>query len=270
MKNILVPTDFSANAHNAMRYAVQLAKLFDSRLTLFHTYTFSSRSDMFVSMQEIMQKDAEKEMLAFCREIPPEVHWESKVMKGDTVRSIAAFADQINADLIVMGTQGASGLEKVFIGSVTGGVMRHTKIPLLAIPEDYSYSPVKKIVLALASLQIAQPETVVAPLKTLAGKFNATVLVYHHDQTQKDIPEEVVDAVKWLHGIPVSITFDQDDEQVNENISEFVDTSGADMLCMVRRQHNSIGFFERLFKESVTLMQVFHSEVPLLILNCDH
>lgn len=270
MKNILVPTDFSANAANALRYAIELAKIFDSRLTLLHTYTFSSRSDMFVSMEKIMQKDAEKEMLDFCRAIPAEVSWESKVKKGDTVRSIATFADQISADLIVMGTQGASGLEKVFIGSITGGVMRHTNIPLLAIPEDYSYRPIKKIVLALASLHIAEPETVIAPLKMLAEKLSTTVLVYHHDQTQKDIPEEVIDAVEWLQGIPVSITFDQDDDQVNENISEFVDDSEADLLCMVRRQHNRIGFVERLFKESVTLTQVFHSEVPLLILHCDH
>jgi hypothetical protein len=169
-----------------------------------------------------------------------------------------------------MGTQGASGLEKVFIGSVTGGVMRQTNIPLLAIPEGYRYQPVKTIVLALASLQISQPEVLIAPLKTLAAKFKASVRVYHHDQTQNDIPDEVVDVVELLQGIPVSITFDQDDDQINENISEFVSSSGADLLCMVRRKHNRIGFFERLFKESVTLTQVFHCEVPLLILHGDH
>ena len=270
MKNILLPTDFSANAANALLFAVQLAKLFDSRLTLLHTYTLSSRSDMFVSLQGIIQQDAEKEMLAFCREIPAEVQWESKVKQGDTVRSIAAYAEQIETDLIVMGTQGASGLEKVFIGSVTGGVMRQTNIPLLAIPEDYSFRPLQKIVLALASLQINQPEAVITPLKTLAKKFNSTVLVYHHDQTQKDIPDEIVDAVEWLRGISVSITFDQDEDNINENISDFVESTGANMLCMVRRKHNGIGFFERLFKESVTLTQVFHSEVPLLILHADH
>lgn len=269
MKNILVPTDFSPNARNALRYAVQLAKLFDSRLHLLHTFTVSSRSDMFVSMENIMRKDAEREMDTLSREIPSEVRWESRIMKGDTIRSIAASAEQVNADLIVMGTQGASGLEKVFIGSVTGGVMRQTNVPLLAIPEGYSYRTVKKIVLALASLQLSNPEEVIAPLKTLASKFKANVQIYHHDQAQEEIPDEVVSAVDWLHGIPVSVTFDQDDDQINENISEFVSASDADMLCMVRRTHNSIGFFERLFKESVTLAQVFHCEVPLLVLHCD-
>ena len=269
MKNILVPTDFSANARNALRYAVQLAKLFDSRLHLLHTFTVSSRSDMFVSMENIMRKDAEREMDKLSREILAEVRWESRIMKGDTVRSIVGVAEQIDADLIVMGTQGASGLEKVFIGSVTGGVMRHTDLPLLAIPEDYSYRPVKKIVLALASLELSDPEKIIAPLTTLARKFNANVQIYHHDQSQSELPDDVVDAVDWLSGIPVSITFDQDDDQINESISEFVNASDADLLCMVRRKHNSIGFFERLFKESVTLTQVFHCEVPLLVLHSD-
>lgn len=269
MKNILVPTDFSDNARNALQYAVQLAKLFDSRLTLLHTFNVPRRTDILVSLDDIMQKDAEQEMDTLSRQIPAEVRRETRVMKGDTVKTIAAFAGQIDADLIVMGTQGASGLEQVFIGSVTGGVLRQTDIPLLAIPEGYAYRPVEKIVLALAGLHLADPQAVMAPLKTLAAKWQAAIQVYHHDETQRELPEGVIEAVEWLQGIPVSISFDHDDDRINENISEFVEESGAGLLCMVRRKRNTIGFVERLFRDSVTLTQVFHCEVPLLILHSE-
>lgn len=270
MKNILVPTDFSANAHNALNYAIELAKLFGSSLTLLHTYNVSSRSDMFTSMEKIIRNDAEKELQALGREIPAEVRWESKLMKGDTVRTIATFAEGNNPDLIIMGTQGASGLEQVFIGSVTGGVMRKTNTPLLAIPENYTYRPVEKIVLAMAKLQLSTPEQVVRPLQVLARTFGAAIQIYHHDQSQREIPENVIEAVEWFEGVPVSITFDQDDDHINENISEFVSFVQAGMLCMVRQKRKAIGFFERLFKESVTMTQVFQCEVPLLILHSDH
>lgn len=269
MKKILVPTDFSDNARNALRYAIQLAQLFNSQIILLHTFSTSSRADMLVSMEKIMRKDAENEMELLTKEIPDDVRWKSEIQQGETIHNIAVYAERNEIDLIVMGTKGASGLEKVFIGSVTGGVMRQTSTPLLAIPKDYAYQPLEKIVLAIASLQLADPEKVVAPLKALAKKYKATVLIYHHDESNSEVPDEVMGAVEWLEGIPVNITFDQDDDHINESISEFVTDSGADLLCMVRRKRKTIGFFERLFQESSTLTQVFHTEVPLLIMHSD-
>jgi nucleotide-binding universal stress UspA family protein len=269
MKNILVPTDFSNNARNALRYAVQLAQLFGSRLTVLHTFSITRRSDMMKSMDEIMRRDAEEQMGTLRPEIPAAVSWEGKILQGDTILTIAGQAEALQADLIVMGTQGASGWEEVFIGSVTGGVMRQTQVPLLAIPESFSYKPIEKIVLAMNSLELTDPERMVLPLRTLAEQASAHVTIYHHDKHQGDLPDMVAAAAGWFGDIPVSLTYEQDAEHVNENIAKFVASEGADLLCMVRRDRRKFGFFERFFQESVTLTQVFRCEVPLLILHAE-
>ena len=67
MKNILVPTDFSENALNALLYAKELACSFDTKLTLLHTFNVPRRTDMLVSLEDIMRRDAESGMAAFLK-----------------------------------------------------------------------------------------------------------------------------------------------------------------------------------------------------------
>lgn len=267
MKRILVPTDFSQNAQNALRYAVELAKTFDCSLVLLHTYSVPQRSDMLVSMDTIMMKDAENGMMKIGKIIPPYIHYDTKIIKGSTVKSIAEYADHHHIDLIVMGTQGASGLEEVFIGSVTGGVMRQTETPILAIPENYYFRPLNKIVFAQDGLQLGD-QKVIKVLKALAEKFQSELVLFHHHENEKIEKEIKFEAEEWMSGIPMTVKFDNVTEKVNESIKKFVDSSSADLLCMIRRKKNTVGFFERLFKDSVTSTQIFNCKVPLLILQC--
>ncbi|MEZ4987870.1 MAG: universal stress protein [Saprospiraceae bacterium] len=269
MKTILIPTDFSANARNALDYVVQLSRFLGCRLILLHTFSTHRRGDMLISLEDRMRRDAEDSMNQLGKHIPEDIHWEYKIMVGDTVDTIVDQAKHCHADLIVMGTKGASGWEEVFIGSVTGGVMKAVNIPLLAIPAGFTYEPIEKIVLAMTNLKVSAPEEVFRPLKTLAEKSKASIQVYHHDQLNNELPEEVVEVIEWLGDVQVNLTFEQDEEEVNKNISDFVEATAADMLCMVRRNRSNIGFFERIFRDSVTLNQVFHCEVPLLILHAD-
>lgn len=265
MKRILVPTDFSKNAQNALSYAVELAKTFDCSLMILHTYSAPRRSDMLVSMDTIMRKDAEDGMQAISQLIPPDVHYDTKIIKGSTVKTIAEYADHHHMDLIIMGTQGASGLEEVFVGSVTGGVMRQAQTPILAIPEGYQFKPLDKIVFALDGLQLDDP-AVIKVLKALAEKFESQVVLFHHHDDEKLEKEIKFEAEEWLSGIPLTIKFDNETAKVNESIRKFVDSTSGDLLCMIRRKKNNIGFFERLFKESVTSTHIFSCNVPLLIL----
>ena len=266
MKKILVPTDFSKNALNALNYAANFAQLFNSQLVLLHTFQVPGRSDMLVSMDTVIRKDAEKEMDEMKKTVPAGISCETHVHKGNTPQTIARFAENENIDLIVMGTQGASGLKEVFIGSVTGSVMKLTQKPILAIPENYEFRPIEKIVFALANLALEGPESI-EYLRLIAEKFNSKVEIFHHDKSASKVEDEVFEAVGWLKGIPLSIKLDSEGEEVNKSIKNFVEHSNPDLLCLVRRDRSTIGFFERLFKDSVTSTQVFSCEIPLLILH---
>ena len=266
MHTLLVPTDFSENAKNALLYAIALAKAFGSRIVLLHTYQVPGRSDMFVSMDSILTKNAQKDMLALRDLIPKTIPVDIQILKGHTVAAITEYAQQHRISLIVMGTQGKSALEEVFIGSVTGGVMRTTYTPILAIPEHFTFTSLRKIVFAMDGLKIEHEDSLFI-LKQLAEAFSAELVLFHYDEVNTLKKEVNFELREWLPGVSLTVVNDSETPNVNESIKKIIHDRSADMLCMVRRKKNTVGFFERLFKDSVTTTQIFSSQVPLLILH---
>lgn len=269
MKKILVPTDFSENAMNALLYAKELACAFKSHLTLVHTFQVYQRSDMLVSMEKVLRKEAEKGLESFLDKAALNMPVETKILKGDAVHTISDLAEGGGYDLIVMGTKGASGLREVFLGSTTGGVMRHTGIPIIAIPENYIPRPIKKIAVGIANLELSGEE-VAAPLRSLAEKFGARVFIYHSTKDAENVDKaELLKTVSWLDGLPYSLHLEEEKGNLHESLKAFVKSIDADMLCLIRRKHGYIGFFERLFKLSATLNEVFRCELPLMVLHSE-
>lgn len=265
MHKILVPTDFSDNAFNALSYAVSLANHFDSEITLLHTYTVSSTSGMFVSVASFIKKDAAEQALAAVKKVEPKLKTSSsidtQILKGSTTHLIAELADTQNYDLIVMGTQGASGLAEVFLGSTTNAVIQEAKTPVLAVPEGFSFQPIKQIVLAIDDEGIAHAG-VVKPLVRLAKKMRAPVRVFHQAlDFDRDGIDPSVDL--YLEEVEHSFHYGLDREAVNDSINSFIKDNQADMLCMLRRQRS---FLEKVFHASATTKEVFNSPVPLLVL----
>ena len=265
MKRIIVPTDFSRNAYNAMDYAVAIANVFGAAIELVSIYQTSSRAGMLMSLEERIKQDAEASMdrmeRSFNDKLKNGAHIKIRVLKGDTIATLARFAEQLEADLIVMGTQGASGVQEVFLGSTTSGLIKQTDIPLLAIPADADFDDLDKIVFAVDDLDVSS-QKIVQPLTQIARKFDASVLVYHQekDETDRGI-DPSIDI--FMDNVEHSFHYELDSDNVNESIKDFVEDYDADMLCMIQRKR---GFWQNLFHSSVTTREVFHSKVPLLIL----
>ena len=266
MNRILVPTDFSANAYNAMDYAVAIANVFGAAIHLVHTFKISSRAGMLMSMDDRIREEAERNLQLvvdkYASQLRNDASIQPRVLKGDTTATLAHFAEQLEVELIVMGTQGASGLKEVFLGSTTSGLIKHTDIPVLAIPSEARFEGIHKIVFAIDDLDISE-QKVVRPMTQIARRFDAHVLVYHQeqDETDKGI-DPSVDI--FLDNVEHSFHYELDRDQLNESIQDFVEDYEGDILCMVQRKR---GFWERLLRASVTTHEVFHSEVPLLILH---
>ena len=266
MKNILVPTDFSKNAESALLYAAEIANKFGSKITLLNTFKVYSSAGMFLSVESYMEKDAAKQMLATIHRVEPRLKGgatiESKIVRGDAVPVITDLAEKGGFNLIIMGTQGASGLKEIFTGSITNGVMKQTHTPVLAIPNGYQYQPVNTIVFAVDEAGISHPG-VTAVLVKLARAFEAKVHVFHQGLSSKDDGiDPTVDI--FLDGIPHSFHYELDEQNINESINGFVGDYQANLLCMVRRQR---GFLEEVFHVSATTREVFNSPAPLLILH---
>lgn len=266
MKKILVPTDFSDHAKNAIEHGINIANRFGSTLTLYHAYNVPSSTGSFLSVKIFIEREAEREMQELLEHTEQKLLQRTKVnsivSQYDTVRGIVKVAEKEKYDLIVMGTQGATGLREIFFGSVTNGVLKKTTIPLLAIPRDYPVRAVTEIVLAVDDLGIHKPDTIL-PLIIFAKTFGASITVLHLDYGIGDlhIAPSIDTMLKGVehsfHNVAMKGT------DISANLNRFVAERGADILCMIRRQKS---IWEKVFFESSTTQEVFHSTIPLLVL----
>ncbi len=265
MKKILVPTDFSEHANNALRYAINIGNYFEAEIELLHVYEMATIIGSATLVREYLKEDAERDLADNIRSFKELVFGKTilkgRAIDGGAVDTICSLANNEDFDMIVMGTQGASGLKEIFLGSKTSGVMKQTHIPILAIPNNFTYRPIKDITFAVDSGIVAEDE-VLKPLLELAKAYKSHIKVLHLEK------EKMV--VGYDPGIDFSLgdiphTFHRisGSNDVNGVINLFVFEENSDMLCMIRRDR---GFWSNLFHQSVTAKEVFDSPVPLLIL----
>lgn len=138
-RNIVIATDGSRNTRRAISYGVELAKL--SGATVYVLYVVDTKSTISENwtigrdtIYSIMKSDGEK-AVSEVRTIGEAsgVEVREVVLDGCPSSEIIKFAESNNADLIVMGTLGVSGLEKFLIGSVAEKVVRGSKVPVLVV-----------------------------------------------------------------------------------------------------------------------------------------
>lgn len=141
VKKILVPVDFSDNSRKVFKAAANMAERFGAELIcLFVVQSFEDYSGFFVphmpivQFQEEMQDSAEKKMAEFMDENTPQsLSGSGKVLVGDVGEEIVAYAAKEEIDMIVMGTHGYKGLERVLFGSVAEQVVKTASCPVLTV-----------------------------------------------------------------------------------------------------------------------------------------
>ena len=140
-KTILFATDFSESSDHAFQYALSLARKFESRLGIIHVISepvdlrgFYVPHISFDKLEEEIEQGALKMMEKFCRtHVQDYANVESFVVPGIPYDEIIKKAVEINADLIVVGTHGRTGLDHVLFGSTAEKVVRKSTIPVMTI-----------------------------------------------------------------------------------------------------------------------------------------
>lgn len=265
MKKILVPTDFSEHANNALRYAINIGNYFEAEIELLHVYEMDAVMSSATKTREYQKEDAERDLSDNIRAHQELVFGKTilkgRAIDGGPINTICSLANHEDFDMIVMGTQGASGLKGIFLGSKTSGVVKQTSVPILAIPNSFTYRPIKDITFAVDSGIVAD-DKVLNPLLELAKAYKANVKVLHLQKEKMVVGfDPGIDIA--LGDIPHSFHRVTGSDDVNGVINLFVYEENSDMLCMIRRDRN---FWSSLFHQSVTTKEVFDSPVPLLIL----
>jgi nucleotide-binding universal stress UspA family protein len=266
MLRILVPTDFSSTADNALQYAIEIAATFQSELHLCHAYSIS-KVDYNLNYSEEDQpyrKTVERRMQQTKNKFLDQFNEKGiKVHTQVTQESIYTLfsTDVLNKgiDLIVMGSKGASGLSKMVFGSVAASVMEIAKIPVIVVPPGCHFSPLRHLVLAVDGKQIAPSD--LQPFELLVKKYGAKATLLNV-QTANKAPARI-HGVPKLEGIETIYREIPMNKSITETINNYITQEECDLLCMVRREKR---FWESLFQKSTTKAQVYISAAPLLVL----
>jgi nucleotide-binding universal stress UspA family protein len=138
-KTVLVPTDFSACARQAAEEAVALVRAFGGRLVFLHVLerhaVYPPAYGVAPVLSPFSPELVEPEWQAFLHELPidGDYTWEKQTREGHAVPTITAVAQEIGADLVVMGTHGRTGLAHMLLGSVTEKVVRSSECSVLTV-----------------------------------------------------------------------------------------------------------------------------------------
>ena len=276
MKRILLPTDFSPNAWNAISYALRLFKDERCKFYFLHTYipafyrvdymfggpAYSGLPDKMIN---ISLSGLEKAVKRAREQYPNPKH------SYETISSFNILSDEINEvvkreriHMIIMGTQGATGAKEVFLGTNTVFVMRKAKVPVLAIPEDCKYQGIDNILFPSDYWSFYKRREL-KPMLDMLKKDKGNVTILHVTEEYgltKEQEKNKEFLAECFEGIPYE--FDEvKSELMPDAIHNYIDKNHFDMAVMMNRKHS---FLERLlFKQNVDAIG-FHIKIPFLVL----
>ena len=133
---ILFPTDFSPASEDALRWATSLARDSGATLSIIHVEEppmAYGGGELYVALDDDETKAELRRLLTNVVPTDHNVPYEHRLLVGDPATAIVEDAEKENADLIVMGTHGRTGLSRLLMGSVAEAVVRRSKCPVLTI-----------------------------------------------------------------------------------------------------------------------------------------
>lgn len=183
IERILCPTDFSEISSRALQHAIALASRFEAQLSLVHVVpsAVSPTGGAYFPATREMRRQAGEELRGFAAlAVQALVRVETDLREGEPWREIQAAAEQLPADLVVMGTHGRGGFENLLLGSVAERVMRRAPCPVLTVGEAAPEGAPGMFgrILCAADLSESSASTVAFAL-SLAAEHQAELTLLH-------------------------------------------------------------------------------------------
>ena len=271
MKTIIIPTDFSPAADNAVNYGVDMALAIDGSVMLFHVYNIPiALGDVPVALLSVdeLKNAAEANIAQLKKSLEHVTSGKIKIYTetrlGNVVDELEELAKKIRPFAVVMGTTGISAVERTLFGSNTLTAIKHLTCPVICVPKGKEYgNGVRKIGLACDFKEVVET-TPVAEIKEFVKEFHAQLFVlnvdYDNRQVTPDTPEQSAllhTALEEVHPEYHFITH----KDIENGINEFAETHNLDLLIAIPKKHKLL---EGLFRKSATKQLVFESHVPVM------
>jgi nucleotide-binding universal stress UspA family protein len=273
MKTILVATDYSKAASNALAYAAGIARHLKAKLVLFNA--FQLPPPMAISIlpgdqrsRYLAENKAQLEQSA--RQIRQlygiEVAWQSTY--DPLAEALQKQVVQWDADLVVVGMRGASNTSQL-MGNSAIEVLRDARYPVLVVPDEAYFTGIGRMLFACNYASLGK-HTPLHLLQELAESFGASVQVLHVEKEDRMLSAEGsgtgVEKALRLEASLGKLRHEYkflEAADVLEGIEQAIEEMDADLLVMVPRKS---GFWASLLQGSKTCKMAFHTRIPLLAL----
>ncbi len=275
MKTILIPSDFSECANNALRFAAFMATKTGATLNLLHVLdvpligyqgSIEGTVNDVPYMMGILKATKTRMKKLLKSSFLKDIKVNHNIEIGSVTDQIMKAAEKYKAELIVMGTHGAKGVEEIFIGSTAEKIVHNSQIPVITIKHEITEPKIEKIVYATDFSD--ECESVFPEVEKIAKMFEAKIEVVKvvtrfQFETSKKSARTIEKFKKKFQNsdFPVSV---YNDFNKQEGIRRYSDSAGANMIALgTHGRHGLSHFFNRSIAEDL----VNHSSLPILTVN---
>ncbi len=277
-KRILIPTDFSQNAFNALKYAMELYKSEPCEFFILNTYYLSGYSKENLIVPEPSKEDrervetrAQQNMERLKSQMAP--YHSNGNHSFNYLSEFGPFYDIMHKtvknrdiELVIMGTQGESDNKSVILGSNAVNIMEKIRnCPVLAIPAPVRFKNPNEIVFP-TSFRSNYKKTELATLIEISKLTHAPIRILHVQkgksltpaQTEnKEFLESLLSPASFTHHTLYNI-------DLNDGVRTFVQSRQSEMIALVNKKHS---FFGSVFSNPMVKELGKHTVVPLLALH---
>lgn len=276
MRKILIPTDFSENALNALKYATDLFKYEVSEFYIMHAYQDDVYSDEVLLSRETLDEvktivsNTSVEKLENIKKkivgISPNPRHTFNIVSANNILLDEAdkIVDKQNIDIIVMGTKGKTDDKKLTFGSNTLQVLKYVQCPVLAIPANYKYTQPKHILFP-TNYMIPYKRRELKLLCEMISPYRAIVDILYISKSSK-LSRRQQDNRDFIKEELCKNTINfkiESSKHIINTIYKYIKEHPIDMLIMVNTTHS---FLENiLFKSSIDELSL-NLDIPFLAL----
>ncbi len=276
IRNIVVPTDFSATSRNAYAYAQVLAEAFNAEITVLHikenylpaseisipSISFYDEAPLNETMNEFVEnQDSDMPVMV-------KTKVKSKIVTGTAIDEIVHYSKRDDVDLIVMGTTGLQDFVSKIIGTVSLDVANKAHCPVLLVPRDATWQPINRIMFT-ANYVSTMPKTV-NEITDFAELLNANIHFVHINENKVE-NEKLMETIwdELFEAADPRVAFEMhtiyNDDVVNQ-LQRYATEHHIDLIAFVNKKRN---FWQNLMHYSVTQNIAISTDKPMLVLHFD-